>query len=54
MVVNGWGFEARQDPVGSEELARLTLPIYSHVIRSFGTARCMFESNFPVVRVPIA
>jgi predicted TIM-barrel fold metal-dependent hydrolase len=51
MVVNGWEFEQREVPVGSEDLARLTLPVYRHVIESFGCSRCMFESNFPVDKV---
>ena len=29
-------FEERAAPIGSEELAELTFPIYSHVIKSFG------------------
>merc|ERR1711924_405085 len=51
MTFNGWGFEKRDKPVGSKELAELTLPIYSHVIKSFGPQRSMFESNFPVDKV---
>ena len=48
MVVNGFGLHERDTPIGSEELAELTFPWYSHVIDSFGPSRCMFESNFPV------
>lgn len=48
MVINGFGLEKRPAPIGSEELAELTYPWYSHVIDAFGPARCMFESNFPV------
>lgn len=51
MTYNGWEFEKRDVPVGSEELATLLFPIYSHVIKSFGPAKCMFESNFPVDKV---
>jgi len=48
MPVNGFGFEKRAVPVGSEELCSLTLPFYGHAIDCFGPQRCMFESNFPV------
>uniref|UniRef100_A0A7S4SMC5 Amidohydrolase-related domain-containing protein n=1 Tax=Alexandrium monilatum TaxID=311494 RepID=A0A7S4SMC5_9DINO len=48
MVVNGFGLEKRSTPIGSEELAELTYPWYSHVLDAFGADRCMFESNFPV------
>lgn len=51
MVVNGFGLtraEGREAPVPCEQLAELTFPIYSYVIKSFGASRCMFESNFPV------
>ena len=48
MVVNGFKFEERYVPIGSEELCKITFPLYEHVIKSFGTKRCMFESNFPV------
>merc|ERR1712064_266010 len=48
MVVNGFGLEKRPVPVGSEELADMTYPWYSHAIDAFGSSRCMFESNFPV------
>jgi hypothetical protein len=51
MVYNGWGLEKRDIPVGSEELAILVFPIYSHVITAFTPARCMYESNFPVDKV---
>lgn len=44
----GYGFEERPVPVGSAEFAERLLPIYGHVIRSFGPRRCMAESNFPV------
>mmetsp|Transcript_108138 Transcript_108138/g.230877 ORF Transcript_108138/g.230877 Transcript_108138/m.230877 type:complete len:357 (-) Transcript_108138:28-1098(-) len=48
MVINGFDLEKRATPIGSEELAELTYPWYSHVIDCFGPSRCMFESNFPV------
>lgn len=50
MATNGWGFEGRASPVGSEELCRLMLPFYGHALDCFGPRRCMFESNFPVDR----
>eukprot|EP01045_Picozoa_sp_COSAG04_P052577 COSAG04_NODE_22483_length_354_cov_0.639216_1_plen_75_part_10 len=40
--------EERAKPIGSVELAKLTAPIYTHVIECFGPERCMWESNFPV------
>lgn len=48
MPKNGFRLEKLLQPVGSEELAELTYPWLSHAIDCFGTARCMFESNFPV------
>ena len=50
MTFNGLGISSaeREKPVGSEELVRLTKGIYTHVIKSFGPERCMWESNFPV------
>lgn len=47
MVANGFGFEKRPVPIGSEELAKAVLPYYGHCIDAFGPSRCMFESNFP-------
>ena len=37
-----------EQPVGSQALAQMTLPVYGFVIDTFGAERCMFESNFPV------
>ncbi|GMI39217.1 hypothetical protein TeGR_g2997 [Tetraparma gracilis] len=50
MVECGLGLEKREAPVGSDELLELTFPYYEHVIKSFGAAKCMFESNYPVER----
>ncbi|MDA0302041.1 MAG: amidohydrolase family protein, partial [Chloroflexi bacterium] len=47
----GFGFELREVPVGSEELAETVAPWLSYCIEQFGPERCMFESNFPVDRV---
>ncbi|HEU4427702.1 MAG TPA: amidohydrolase family protein [Myxococcota bacterium] len=51
MAVNGWGYEKRPMPPGSEELATATRGWYLHAIDRFGPKRCMFESNFPMDRV---
>lgn len=48
MPKNGFGIDKRPKPAGSEELAELTYPWFSHAIECFGPARCMFQSNFPV------
>lgn len=48
MPVNGWGWHNREKPATSDELVAAHSRYYSHVIDCFGTARCMFESNFPV------
>lgn len=44
----GWGFETREDPPGSEELADAWRPYIDACIGMFGPDRAMFESNFPV------
>ncbi len=48
MPVNGFGWEKRDRPPGSQELADATGRYYLHTIERFGPDRCMFESNFPV------
>ena len=45
MPDRGYGLADRAVPVGSEELAQMTLPYYGYVIDTFGPERCMFESN---------
>lgn len=50
MPVNGFGWEKRDRPPTSEELAEATERYYLHTIDRFGPDRCMFESNFPVDR----
>lgn len=50
MPVNGFGWEKREVPPGSEELAEATKHYYLDTIELFGPGRCMFESNFPVDR----
>lgn len=51
MPINGFGWEERHPPVGSEELAATTRDWYLTAIDAFGPDRCMFESNFPMDRV---
>ncbi|MFM9967657.1 MAG: amidohydrolase family protein [Burkholderiales bacterium] len=46
----GFGWERREAPPGSEELAQAYAPWYLFCIEQFGPNRCMFESNFPVER----
>ena len=48
MPLNGFGWEKRDRPPGSAELADATKHYYLHTIERFGPNRCMFESNFPV------
>ncbi|MFA6116877.1 MAG: amidohydrolase family protein [Sphingomonas sp.] len=50
MAAYGFGFEAREHPPSSEELAQAWGPYIIHCIEAFGPDRCMFESNFPVDR----
>lgn len=47
----GFDWHTRETPVGSEELAKDTAPIFNYCIEQFGPNRCMFESNFPVDKV---
>ena len=54
MPDNGWGWEERDRPPGSEEFAEAQGPWYRHAIARFGPGRCMFESNFPVDRVSVS
>ena len=43
----GFGFEFRDAPPSSEELAKAWRPYIEPCIEAFGVNRCMFESNFP-------
>ena len=47
----GFGWHAREVPIGSEELAEAMKPWMQHCIEQFGPDRCMFESNFPPDKV---
>ncbi|PWS37046.1 amidohydrolase [Falsiroseomonas bella] len=48
MRLPGFGFETRPRAPSSVELAEAWRPWMERCIEAFGTARCMFESNFPV------
>ena len=48
MLFFGFGFERRDAPATSAELASAWRPYIETCIAAFGPARCMFESNFPV------
>ena len=48
MPINGFGFHKHDLPASSDEIVASTGRYFRHVIDSFGTDRCMFESNFPV------
>ena len=47
----GFGWHAREVPIGSEELAEAMAPWMTYCIEQFGPERCMFESNFPPDKV---
>ena len=44
----GFGWNERNIPPNSVELAEATAPFYLWCIEKLGPFRCMFESNFPV------
>jgi predicted TIM-barrel fold metal-dependent hydrolase len=46
-----YGWDERETPVGSEELAETLGPLMNHCIEKFGPERCMFESNYPVDKI---
>jgi predicted TIM-barrel fold metal-dependent hydrolase len=46
-----YGWDERETPVGSEELAETLGPLMNHCIEQFGPERCMFESNYPVDKI---
>ena len=54
MPDNGFGWHTRRTPATSDELQLAHAPYYLHAIESFGTDRCMLESNFPVDRFSIS
>jgi predicted TIM-barrel fold metal-dependent hydrolase len=51
MAINGHGWDRRDPPPDSLEIADATRRYHLHAIERFGAGRCMFESNFPVDRV---
>jgi predicted TIM-barrel fold metal-dependent hydrolase len=51
MPRTGFDWHARDEPIGSEELADSMAPFMTYCIDQFGPDRCMFESNFPVDKV---
>ena len=48
MRIGGFDFPAQGEPPSSETLAAAWRPYIETCIEAFGTARAMFESNFPV------
>jgi L-fuconolactonase len=51
MPQTGFGWESRETPVNSVELAADMEPFLDYCIEQFGPDRSMFESNFPVDKV---
>ena len=50
----GAGFEKRDAPPSSTEVANTFGPFYRWTVETFGADRCMLESNFPVDKVGIS
>ena len=50
----GHGFQSRDKPPSSEEVASLFKDMYLWTIQTFGAKRCMFESNFPADKVSMS
>ena len=46
--VMGIGYDSRDKPPTSQEVAGLFTELYMWTIQAFGAERCMFEGNFPV------
>lgn len=53
MPDNGYGWNTRAKPPGSDEFAAAQMAWYDHAINCFKPERCMFESNFPVDRLSL-
>jgi predicted TIM-barrel fold metal-dependent hydrolase len=51
MRLAGLALDKLPAPAGSEELAAAWKPYIGYCIETFGAARCMFESNYPVDKV---
>ena len=54
MPVNGFGWDGRAMPPGSDEFVEAQAHYYHHMIEVFGPERCMFESNFPVDKLSVS
>eukprot|EP00929_Paragymnodinium_shiwhaense_P108149 TRINITY_DN74472_c0_g1_i1.p1 TRINITY_DN74472_c0_g1~~TRINITY_DN74472_c0_g1_i1.p1 ORF type:complete len:426 (-),score=83.66 TRINITY_DN74472_c0_g1_i1:104-1381(-) len=50
----GHGFDKREKPPTSDEVAELFQDTYLWTIQTFGADRCMFEGNFPVDKVSMS
>jgi predicted TIM-barrel fold metal-dependent hydrolase len=50
MKLSGFGFDTRRTAASSTELAEAWRPWMETCIETFGSRRCMFESNFPADR----
>merc|ERR1711972_76955 len=48
MPITGFGWEEKEEPPSSKEIAEAYAPWFEHCIAEFGASRCMFASNFPV------
>lgn len=48
MAVMGFGLEHGERPPSADEAARAWRPMIETCVQTFGTGRCLFESNFPV------
>lgn len=48
MSTYGFGFNKREEPASSAELAEAWRPLVETCIEAFGAERAMFESNFPM------
>ena len=51
MPAYGWGFEERDAPPSSAEMAAAWQPYFAELIETYGVQRCMFESDFPIDKV---
>lgn len=51
MPAYGWGFDERDKPPSSAEMAAVWQPYFAELIEVYGVQRCMFESDFPIDKV---
>lgn len=54
MPSNGFGWNSRETPATSDEVAAAQREFYLHMIDCFGPDRCMMESNFPVDKMSLS